>query len=61
VEALVQRVLADAEPTVICTHRPVLPLVYDALGLRDPHLEPGEMLVVHHRRGEVVAVEQHPA
>jgi 8-oxo-dGTP diphosphatase len=61
VEALVQRVLADAEPTVICTHRPVLPLVYDALGVRDPHLEPGEMLVVHHRRGEVVAVEQHPA
>lgn len=49
--------------TVICTHRPVLPLVYDALGL-DPRTtptaqEPGEMLVLHLRKGRVVAVERH--
>ena len=35
----------------MCTHRPVLPTVFDALGLADPELEPGEMLVVHHRKG----------
>jgi 8-oxo-(d)GTP phosphatase len=59
VERVVHRLMERPEPTVLCTHRPVLPLVYDALGVGDPHLEPGAMLVVHHRRGEVVAVEAH--
>ena len=55
----VHRLLAKAEPAVICTHRPVLPQVYEALGVRDAGLEPGAMLVVHHRNGQVLAVEQH--
>jgi 8-oxo-dGTP diphosphatase len=61
VASLVRRILERSEPTVVCTHRPVLPHVYDALGLRDPELEAGEMLVVHHRHGRVVAVEHHRA
>ena len=40
---------------MLCTHRPVLPDVFDALGLENPGLEPGEMLVVHLRKGDVVA------
>jgi 8-oxo-dGTP pyrophosphatase MutT (NUDIX family)/phosphohistidine phosphatase SixA len=44
---------------VLCTHRPVLPWAFDALGLEDPDLEKGEMLVVHLRRGRVVATERH--
>jgi 8-oxo-dGTP diphosphatase len=44
---------------VLCTHRPVLPWVFDALGLEDAQLEKGEMLVVHLRRGRVVATERH--
>jgi 8-oxo-dGTP pyrophosphatase MutT (NUDIX family)/phosphohistidine phosphatase SixA len=48
---------------VLCTHRPVLPLVFDAVGLRPAQrgddLAPGEMLVVHLRKGTVVAVERH--
>jgi len=59
VEAVVHDLLASTTPTVLCTHRPVLPLVTAALGLRDPHLEPAGMLVVHHRNGQVVATEQH--
>jgi len=55
----VHRLLGKAEPAVICTHRPVLPLVYEALGVRDPNLEPGAMLVAHHRNGQILAVEQH--
>ncbi len=52
------------ECSVLCTHRPVLPTVYDSLrlgenGIEDPKLEPGRMLVIHHRRGAVVAVELH--
>ena len=55
----VHRILERREPTVLCTHRPVLGHVYRALGVRDPGLSPGEMLVVHHRNGGVAAVEQH--
>jgi 8-oxo-(d)GTP phosphatase len=59
VEKHVHRLLGKREPAVLCTHRPVLPMVYAALGVRDPGLPPGGMLVVHHRRGQVVALEQH--
>jgi 8-oxo-dGTP pyrophosphatase MutT (NUDIX family)/phosphohistidine phosphatase SixA len=55
----VQRLLERPEPAVLCTHRPVLPLVYDALGVADPELDAGAMLVVHHRRGQIMAVEHH--
>jgi 8-oxo-dGTP diphosphatase len=61
VETIVHEVLQRPEPVVLCTHRPVLPHVYDALGVRDPKLEPGSMMVVHHRRGQVVGLELHEA
>jgi hypothetical protein len=35
----------------------VLPTVLDALGVPDVKLEPGAMLVAHHRKGRVVASE----
>jgi 8-oxo-dGTP pyrophosphatase MutT (NUDIX family)/phosphohistidine phosphatase SixA len=59
VERRVHQLLAKGEPAVLCSHKPVLPLVFDALGLRDPRLRPGAMLVVHHHGGQVVAVELH--
>ncbi len=59
VEAVVHDLLARKEPAVLCTHRPVLPGVFTALGVRDPALEPGAMLVVHHRNGRIVATEVH--
>ena len=55
----VQRLLARPEPAVLCTHRPVLPMVYDALGVGEIALEAGAMLVVHHRNGQIIALEQH--
>ena len=61
VEALVHGLIEAGVPAVVCTHRPVLPHVYAALGVADPKLDPGAMLVVHHRRGQVVAVEHHTA
>ena len=60
VEQLVHELLERTEPAVLCTHRKVLPHVYAALGVRDPKLDPGAMIVVHHRRGQVLAVEHHP-
>lgn len=56
---LLHGLLATKEPTVVCTHRPVLPLVLSALGVQDPGPDPAGMVVVHHRRGQVVAVEHH--
>jgi 8-oxo-dGTP diphosphatase len=52
---------ARAGGLVICTHRPVLPWVFEALGMDDPELEKGELLVAHRRKGGVVATERHRA
>ena len=54
---IVDSLLHGSESVVLCTHRPVLPTVLDALGAPDVELEPGAMLVVHHRKGRVVATE----
>jgi 8-oxo-dGTP diphosphatase len=54
---VVDALLDAGESTVLCTHRPVLPTVFDALGVPEVRLEPGSMLVVHHRKGKVVASE----
>ena len=64
VRALVRDIVAtlgDSGPTVVCSHRPVLPAIFEALGLKDPGLEKGEMLVAHLRQDRVVAVERHAA
>jgi 8-oxo-dGTP diphosphatase len=61
VERIVHELLERREPVVLCTHRPVLPHVYEALGVPDPKLDAGTMLVVHHRSGQVVGLEQHEA
>jgi len=59
VARLVSGLLEERAPTVVCTHRPVLPEVFTALGVADPGLSPGELLVAHVRKGVVVAHERH--
>jgi 8-oxo-dGTP diphosphatase len=59
--ALVGDLLADTEPTVVCSHRPVLPVLLARLGVDIPPLDPGSLLVVHHRKGEILAAELHEA
>ena len=49
----------EARYAVLCTHRPVLPHVYAALGLPPTALDPGGFVVVHHRKGRIVAVEEY--
>ena len=56
----VDDLVAGPESAVLCTHRPVLPTVWDVLGVRDARLEPAGMVVIHHRSGRVVATELHP-
>jgi 8-oxo-(d)GTP phosphatase len=60
VDRLTERMREDGIGGLLCTHRPVLPMVYDHLGVEDPSLDPGEMLVVHLRDGTVRATERHP-
>lgn len=59
VAGLLAGVLADGRGTVVCSHRPVLPVVFDALRLADPGLAPGEMAVAHVRKGRVAMLERH--
>ena len=49
------------QPVVVCSHRPVLPLIFEALGVDPPCLEPAAMMVVHHRQGRITAIERIPA
>lgn len=59
--SLVRRSLAALlerkKPTVVCTHRPNLPTIFDELGQKFADLNPGEAVVIHHRKGIVCAVE----
>ncbi len=59
VVSLVDELVHGDEGAVLCSHRPVLPTVFDALGVPDPRLDPGALLVAHVRKGRVVATEQH--
>ena len=59
VQAMLDDLLADKEPTVVCSHRPVLPVILAHLGVDIPALDPASLLVVHHRKGEILAAELH--
>ncbi|MGC4110456.1 MAG: NUDIX hydrolase [Nocardioides sp.] len=59
VQRIVDGLLAGREDVVLCTHRPVLPAVYDAIGIPREQHATGELVVVHHRRGRVRALERH--
>ena len=59
VEATVRKLTAKDQAGLLCTHRPVLPMVFDALDVADPQLEKGELLVLHLRQGTVLAIERH--
>jgi 8-oxo-dGTP diphosphatase len=59
VRSVVGELLGDKEGAVLCTHRPVLPEVLASLGVTEEPLAPGYMVVCHHRKGRVVAVERH--
>ena len=49
------------EAVAVCSHRPVLPAIFEALGVDPPELDLAAMLVVHHRHGRIAALERIPA
>jgi len=59
VATTVSSLLAGKENAVLCSHRPVLPQIFEALGIAEEPLGPGELVVVHHRKTRVVATERY--
>ncbi len=60
VREAVDAALAAGESLVLCSHRPTLPDIFDALGVSTVSLDPGSFVVVHLGADEVVhAVETH--
>jgi 8-oxo-dGTP diphosphatase len=57
---VVDELVHGGEGAVVCSHRPVLPSVFDALGVDAVQLGLAAMVVVHHRKGKIIASEQHP-
>jgi 8-oxo-dGTP diphosphatase len=53
------RGLPGRGPLVVCSHRPVLPMILAALGTRKLTLAKGELAVAHVRKGRVLAIERH--
>ena len=56
----VSALLDRKKPVALCSHRPTLPWIFDAIGTDVHELATGEAVVVHHRKGVVVAVEKLP-
>jgi len=53
--------LPGAGGAVLCSHRPVLPWIFEGLGVPQIALDKGEMVVLHVRKGRILATERHPA
>lgn len=43
----------------VCSHRPVLPVIFAAMGIEPVSLEPAGVVVVHRAEGKIIAIEQH--
>ncbi len=62
-----QDVIENGNATLICSHNPILPMVVRKLiGKKtfkelDARLNPGEAWILHHREGEVIAIDWMPA
>ena len=56
---LLEALMRAPGSSALCSHRPVLPELFRLLGFEEEPLAPSEMIVVHHRKGLVVATERH--
>ncbi|MGN0064477.1 MAG: NUDIX domain-containing protein [Nocardioides sp.] len=54
---LLASLAAGRDPVVVCSHRPVLPSLLEALGTQPVKLAPGELVVAQVRKGVVVSTQ----
>ncbi len=59
IAALVTTLAKPERSSVLCSHRPVIPAVLDALEVSDVRLTPGGCLILHLDGGSVVSAEQY--
>ncbi|MET0999441.1 MAG: NUDIX hydrolase [Marmoricola sp.] len=57
--ALLTDLMTTRGPSVLCSHRPILPHLFELLGIEEEPLAPAELVAYHHRRGALVATERH--
>jgi len=57
--ALLTDLMTTRGPSVLCSHRPILPRLFELLGIEEEPLAPAELVAYHHRRGALVATERH--
>jgi len=57
--AFLSHLMTTPEPSVLCSHRPVLPRLFDLLGITEEPLAPSELVVCQHRNGELISTERH--
>jgi 8-oxo-(d)GTP phosphatase len=57
VRAVVRRALDSDKRVALCSHRPVLPWVFEAIGVTPMALPVGGVVAVHRRRREVLATD----
>ena len=60
VRRLAKEAAANGTPTAVCGHRPVLPTMVEALGIKHRMMQTGATVIAHlDPRGDAVAVEFH--
>ena len=59
VKVLLDSLISSEGSAVLCSHRPVLPEIFEHLGVPEEPLAPAEFVVCHHRKGRIVGVERH--
>jgi 8-oxo-dGTP pyrophosphatase MutT (NUDIX family)/phosphohistidine phosphatase SixA len=57
----IRKLAAGDKRVAVCSHRPVLPLIFETLGIEPMSLEPGALVVVHRKEGNVFGTEVHPS
>lgn len=58
VQRSVSALMDRKKAVVLCSHLPTMPWVFDAVGIDTEDLSPGHAIVVHHRKGAVLATEK---
>lgn len=57
--ALLESLMDAPGPSVVCSHRPVLPHLFRLLDLAEEPLAPAELVVCHYSKGSIAATERH--
>jgi 8-oxo-dGTP diphosphatase len=55
----VKKAMESSKRMAVCSHRPVLPTIFEEIGIEPVALDPAGVVVVHRERGKIIAIEQY--